>query len=109
MCLLEPANITGCQLSKMKDCNGEQAILVVQRKRVLANGGLPEVHWGASQQAVVDFMFAAIPVIRVEIVSGKSEPVAPAGQRQLKRSSFRCALYPEKACQAVFTQVSIAA
>lgn len=33
------------------------------RKRVLANGGLLEVHLGACQQAVVDFMFAAIPVI----------------------------------------------
>jgi hypothetical protein len=29
------------------------------RLRVLANGGLPEVHWGACQQSVVDFSFAA--------------------------------------------------
>ena len=35
----------------------------MQRKRVLANGGLPEVHLGACQQAVVDFMFAAKPGI----------------------------------------------
>jgi len=31
----------------------------LHKQRVLANGGLPEAHWGASQQAVVDFMFAA--------------------------------------------------
>ena len=37
----------------------------VGRKRVLANGGLLEVHLGTSQQAVVDFMFAAIGVIEV--------------------------------------------
>jgi len=35
-----------------------------QRKRVLANGGLLDVHLGACQQAVVDFMFAAIPDIQ---------------------------------------------
>lgn len=34
----------------------------LQRKRVLANGGLLEVHLGACQQAAVDFMFAAIGV-----------------------------------------------
>ena len=39
---------------------------VLQRKRVLANGGLLEVHRGACQQAVVNFMFAAIPVVRGE-------------------------------------------
>lgn len=31
----------------------------MQRKRVLANGGLLDVHLGACQQAAVDFMFAA--------------------------------------------------
>ena len=30
----------------------------VQRYLPVANDGLPEVHWGACQQAVVDFMFA---------------------------------------------------
>lgn len=34
-----------------------------QRERVLVNGGLLEVHLGAGQQAVVNFMFAAIVVI----------------------------------------------
>ena len=34
-------------------------ISVVGRYRVLAIGGLPEVHWGASQRAVLDFMFVA--------------------------------------------------
>ena len=31
----------------------------VPRKRVLANGWLLVVYWGASQQAVVDYTFAA--------------------------------------------------
>jgi hypothetical protein len=31
----------------------------LQRKRVLANGGLLDVHLGACQQAVVVFMYAA--------------------------------------------------
>ncbi len=34
------------------------------RKRVLANGGLLEVHLGACQQAVVDFMYAAGAVLQ---------------------------------------------
>jgi len=33
----------------------------VQRQRVLASGGLLEVHREACQQAVVNFMFAAMP------------------------------------------------
>jgi hypothetical protein len=33
------------------------------RKRVLAYGGLLEVHLGACRQAIVDFMFAGIAVV----------------------------------------------
>jgi hypothetical protein len=33
----------------------------VQRQRVLASGGLLEIHREACQQAVVNFMFAAMP------------------------------------------------
>jgi hypothetical protein len=35
---------------------------VVGRKRVVANGGLPEVHFGVCQPAAVDFMLSAIAV-----------------------------------------------
>lgn len=43
----------------MKVRNGEDRRPALQRLRVLAKGGLLEVHRGARQQAVVDFMFAA--------------------------------------------------
>jgi hypothetical protein len=35
----------------------------MQRLLPVANGGLPEVHWGTGQQAVVDFMFAEKTVL----------------------------------------------
>ncbi len=36
----------------------------MQRERVLANGGLLDVHLGACQEVVVDFMFAALAAAR---------------------------------------------
>lgn len=42
------------------------------QKRVLANGGLLEVRLGACQQAVVDFMFAALPDDRRRQLNGRS-------------------------------------
>jgi len=38
----------------------ETQLTAGQRNRVLANGRYLEVHWGTCQQAVVDFMFAAL-------------------------------------------------
>jgi hypothetical protein len=46
--------------SKVNVSNGDDLGHGLQRKRVLVNGGLLEVHLGACQQAVVDFRFAAI-------------------------------------------------
>ncbi len=51
-------------------------VTVMQRKRVLANGGLLDVHLGACQQAVVDFRFAAITVVGVVAVIGSRKPEA---------------------------------
>jgi hypothetical protein len=53
----------------------------MQREQVLANGGLLEVHRGARQQVVVDFMFAAIAVIDVWSLNDKSGPEADIGCR----------------------------
>jgi hypothetical protein len=39
-------------------------ISAMQRNLPVANGGLLEVHLGSSQQAVVNFTFAAIAVAR---------------------------------------------
>ena len=50
----------------------EKSATALQRKRVLANGGLREVHLGACQQAVVGFMFAAIAGIGLEPANGSS-------------------------------------
>jgi hypothetical protein len=49
------------------------------RKRVLANGGLLEVHLGACQQAVVDFMFAAIAGICEWPLSGRESDMRLTG------------------------------
>jgi hypothetical protein len=57
-------------------CKCRSSIAVVWRERVLANGGLLEVHLGACQRAVVDFMFAATSVLGICDLLATYQPLA---------------------------------
>jgi hypothetical protein len=75
--------------------------MAMQRLLPVANGGLPEVHWGADQQAAVDCTFAAIPEIQnskliIGLLSGSRStdlqiayPKAAVGKQALTASSWR--------------------
>lgn len=57
--LLQVATFLRCGRSKFGVRFGASCRPALGHKRVLANGGLLEVHLGAFQQAVVDFKYAA--------------------------------------------------